>query len=76
MNKTDILDELPKLTREERLEIIAKARELDGPEWIDPDLTEDDKRILDERLAEYEKNPDAGSTWEEVEARIRATLGR
>jgi hypothetical protein len=26
------------------------------------------------RLAAYEKDPDAGSSWEEVEARIRARL--
>jgi len=37
-------------------------------------LSEEDKRALDEAIAEYEKNPDAGSPWEEVEARIRAKL--
>ena len=67
---------MPKLTREERREIVAKARELDGAEWIDPDLTEEDKRILDAELEEYEKTPDAGSTWDEVEARIRQSLKR
>lgn len=26
--------------------------------------------LLDQRLAEYEKNPQAVSTWEEVQARV------
>jgi len=30
--------------------------------------------ILDSRLADYAKAPDAGSSWEEVEARTRAGL--
>jgi len=76
MSKAEILAELPKLTREERREVVAKARELDGAEWVDPDLTEDEKRILDAELAEYEKHPDTGSTWNEVEARIRQSAQR
>jgi hypothetical protein len=71
MSKTEILQELPRLSREERSEIVAKARELDGDEWIDPAVTEDEKRILDAELEEFGRNPDAGSTWTEVEARIR-----
>jgi len=34
-------------------------------------LTDWQKRELDKRLAEYEADPDAGSTLEEVFARIR-----
>ena len=33
-------------------------------------LTEMQRQELDSRLAAYHKNPDAGSTWEEVKARI------
>ena len=40
----------------------------------DGELTDADKALLDARLAAYQKDPDAGSTWEEVEARIRARL--
>jgi len=29
---------------------------------------------LDAALADYQKNPNAGSRWEEVEARIQAKL--
>ena len=61
MSKVEILRELPAL----------------GIEWLDNcDLTDDEKRLLEQRLAAIEKNPDAGSSWEEVEARIRTKLGR
>jgi putative addiction module component (TIGR02574 family) len=36
---------------------------------FDP-LTDEQKRMPEERLDDYEANPDEGSTWEEVEARI------
>ena len=37
-------------------------------------LTDEEKALLDARLNAYEKNSDAGSSWEEVEARLRARL--
>jgi putative addiction module component (TIGR02574 family) len=76
MSKADILAELPKLTPAERQEIRLKLAGLDGEEWLDADdpLTDAEKVLLDARLAAYEKDPDAGSSWEEVEARIRARL--
>jgi putative addiction module component (TIGR02574 family) len=46
-----------------------------GDEWLDDtDLSDEDKVLLEARLAAYEKNPDAGSSWEKVETRIRARL--
>lgn len=76
MSKVEILEELPNLTIEERQEIRLKLAELDGNAWIDGDepLTAAEKALLDARLAAYEKDPDAGSSWAEVEARIRARL--
>lgn len=78
MSKIEILEELPKLTPEERHEIRLKLVELDGDDWLDDDdpLTEAEKALLDARLAAYEKDPDAGSSWEEVESRIRARLSQ
>jgi putative addiction module component (TIGR02574 family) len=35
------------------------------------ELTEEHKRVIDERLDAYHKNPGAGSPWEEVKQRIR-----
>jgi len=34
------------------------------------ELTEDEKKIIDERLKAYHKNPDLGSPWEDVYKRI------
>ncbi|MBI2498110.1 MAG: addiction module protein [Opitutae bacterium] len=44
---------------------------LDGELWLDADdpPTDAEKALLDARLAAYEKDPEAGSSWEEVEAR-------
>ncbi len=35
-------------------------------------LTEAQKQDLERRLGEYNDNPDAGSSWEDVRARLRA----
>ena len=80
MSKAEILAELPRLKTEELAEIQARIEELAayGPDgWlVDDELTDADRTALDTALAEYEKNPDAGSSWQEVEARIRAKLRR
>ena len=76
MSKTEILEALPQLTSEERREIRLKLAELDGDGWQDAaePLTPAEKELLEARLAAYEKDPDAGSSWEEVESRIRSRL--
>jgi putative addiction module component (TIGR02574 family) len=76
MSKAEILAELPKLAPQERAEIRAKLDELNGDVWFDANepLTQAEKALLEARLAAYEKDPDAGSSWEEVESRIRARL--
>jgi putative addiction module component (TIGR02574 family) len=78
MSKAEILAELPKLAPKERAEIRAKLDELNGDGWLDTNepLTAAEKALLDARLAAYAKDPDAGSSWEEVESRIRARLKR
>jgi putative addiction module component (TIGR02574 family) len=50
--------------------------ELDNEDWLDNEepLTDHEKVSFEARLAAYAKDPDAGSTWEEVEDRIRARL--
>ena len=70
MSRTEILEELPKLTKRERSEI------RDSDDWLDDDdpLTVHEKALLDARLTAYAKDPDAGSTWKGVAGRIRARL--
>jgi len=75
MSKTEILAELPKLRPEELAEVQAKLDELVGEVWLDGgELVDADKVALDEALAEYQKNPDAGSSWDEVKARMQSKL--
>ena len=78
MSKTEILEELPKLTKMERQEIRLRLVELDSDGWFDEEepLTVHEKALLDARLAAYAKDPDAGSTWDEVEGRIHAHVTR
>ncbi len=42
--------------------IVAKAEAIE--------LTEDEKKVVDERLEAYHRNPDSGSPWEDVYKRI------
>jgi putative addiction module component (TIGR02574 family) len=78
MSKVEILEELPKLTAEDRREIRKKLNEIDGDEWLDGDdpLTDAEKALLEARLAAYEREPDTGSSWDEVETRIQSRLKR
>lgn len=78
MSKVEILEELPRLTSEERKEILLKLAELDGESWLNADepLTDAEKALLEARLAAYDKDPDAGSSWAQVEARIRSRLSQ
>jgi putative addiction module component (TIGR02574 family) len=80
MSKAEILEHLTKLSPQEREEIRQKLDELEGIaaiEWLDGcDLVETEKRLLEQRLADIEKNPHTGSSWDEVEARLRAKLRR
>jgi hypothetical protein len=75
MSKTEILADLPKLKAEELAEVQAKLDELTGEVWVDGgELTDTDKAALDATLAGYHGNPDGGSPWDEVKARIQSKL--
>ena len=67
MSKAEIIAELPKLTAEDRSDILTRLwrmEEASGP-------TSREKQLLDEAQASYDANPNAGSPWSEVEARLR-----
>ncbi|HEX3721038.1 MAG TPA: hypothetical protein VH595_24070 [Verrucomicrobiae bacterium] len=76
MSKAEILAELPKLTKKDRYEIRVKLAEMDSGGWLDVDdpLDDSEKATLEARLVLYEKNPDAGNSWKNVEACVRASL--
>jgi len=77
MSKAEILAEIPKLTPQEREEIYLKLAALDGDKWLDADdpLTEEQKALLEARLADMEKYPEKSIPWSEAEARLKARFG-
>jgi hypothetical protein len=57
MSTTEILQELPNLTKKERQEIRLRLAELDSEDWLDHEdpLTIHEKALLESRLAAYAK---------------------
>jgi hypothetical protein len=74
VSKTEIIAALATLNPNELAEVQAKLDELTGAMWLDEDFTSADKAALDEAPAEHEKNPQAGSSWEDVRARIAGNI--
>jgi putative addiction module component (TIGR02574 family) len=67
MSKAEILAELPRLSAQERAEILERLWNLEeatGP-------TQREKTLLNDAQASYEANPSAGAPWREVEKRVR-----
>ncbi len=77
MSKSEILAEIPKLTKAERYEIRVKLAEIDGDGWLDDDdpLTDAEKTLLEARLEDMEKHPEKSIPWAEAEARLKARFG-
>lgn len=70
MNFQEVLAALPKLTFEERQLLMRRAMELD-----DAALSPAEERLVEERLAEYRRNPSSSVSLEEMEKRLRAKFG-
>lgn len=68
MSKLEILEELPKLSAEDRFEIRLKIAELDDDPWLEDQevvLTPEQIALLDERIAEHERDPASAIPWSE-----------
>ena len=63
---------IDKLSTAERIQLMEEIWDsiAAGPEDALP-LTDAQKQDLQRRLADYAANPQAGSTWEEVKARLQ-----
>lgn len=74
MSMTEILEQLPKLTPDERYEIRLKLAELDGDRWLDDHdpLTGEQKAMLNARLADLEAHPEKSIPWDEARKRLQA----
>ena len=72
MSKAEILKELPALQPADRREIFDRLCDLQERDLLaGQPPTPEEKALLDRELEDYRKNPNAGSSWEEVEARLR-----
>ncbi len=67
----EILAELPRLDIADRREILDRICEMEERDVLNGTVTPEEKALLDRELEEYRRNPEAGSSWNEVQARIR-----
>ena len=63
-----LLTRVTSLSPADRLELIGKV--WDTLSLDDLPVTDDDRKLLDARLADMEANPDDQSPWSEVQARL------
>ena len=63
---TDTLE----LSIPERIQLVEDVWDTIVTEAEAVELTEDEKKVIDERLEAYHRNPDSGSPWEDVYKRI------
>jgi len=71
MSKAEILKELPKLLPDDRRQIFESLCDLQERDLINGQgPSPEEKALLDRELEDYSKNPEAGSSWEEVETRL------
>ena len=69
MKKITATDAL-KLSIPERIQLVEDIWDTIAENAEAVELTEEEKRIIDERLDAYHKDPDLGSPWEDVYKRI------
>jgi putative addiction module component (TIGR02574 family) len=71
MSFAEILDEIPKLSFSERQELVRIAIAVDENE-----LTAEENAILDERMEDFRRNPEAGISPDELKEQIRERIRR
>lgn len=69
MKKISATDALT-LSIPERIQLVEDIWDSIAAEADSVELTEEEKRIIDERLEAYRRNPNLGSPWEDVYKRI------
>lgn len=75
MQKTEVLEELPHLTKSQDRETPLAFAKLDYDESLnDKWLTADEDALPDRRLAAYIKDPYAGSSWKRSKADCESYL--
>ena len=67
MSFNEVIEELPRLTFEERQILIRRALELD-----DPPLSAADEELVENRLAEHHADPKSSIPLDEIKRRLRS----
>ncbi len=71
---TQIMKDIMKLSIPERILMVEAIWDSIAENDDKLELSNNTKQILDERLAAHEDNPNAGSSWEDVKARIKSSI--
>ena len=73
MSKSEILEELPKLSSVELREIRDRIFQLEEEELLSGRAkpSQEEKALLDRELEDYSRDPNAGSNWQEVQSRLK-----
>ncbi len=69
MSLTEILAEIPKLSFAERQELVRHTIALE-----DEELTPEENAILEERLADFHRHPESGTSAEELKSSILSRI--
>jgi putative addiction module component (TIGR02574 family) len=73
MSAAQVLEQIDKLPFEEQRDVFEQLR---GKfDELGDELTPEQTAELDRRLADFEKNPDEGIPWEQVEADLNRRFG-
>jgi hypothetical protein len=77
MSKAEILAELPKLKAEERTQVFERLCELQERDLLDGlGPTAEEKKLLDQALAKFERDGQRGEPWREVLQRLQTSRPR
>jgi putative addiction module component (TIGR02574 family) len=72
MINAELISQVKTLSIAERIELIGAVWETLSSSEVP--VSEQEKALLDARLADMEQNPEDQSTWSEVQARLRKQL--
>ena len=77
MTKDQILEELPKLHPKDRSEVLVRLHELTEHDLLagllEAEPSSAEKELLDKEWADYSRNRDPGTSWDEVRSRLNSS---
>lgn len=66
------MDAIKQLSVAERVRLVQDIWDTLQPTAAELPLTEEQRRVIDQRLEEHRRDPDSAVPWEEVKARIES----